>query len=132
MAQIDWVLVADLAYLDQRGRLCTVGVVTRLLVPKLPIVMRQVMVVARVSDPSPGEEINIGVAVLTPSGQWAEPDDPDGVQIEVASEYLLVTLRDLPLMEEGTYRFAVYLDEHTMTVDVPVCLPTSRRHAEVH
>jgi hypothetical protein len=132
MAHIDWVLVADLAYLDQRGRLCTVGVVTKLLVPSLPIVMRQIMVVARVSDPLPGEEIGIGVAVLTPTGQWAEPDDPNSVQIEVAAEYLLVTLRDLPLMEEGTYRFAVYLDEQTMAVEVPVCLPMSRRHAEVH
>jgi hypothetical protein len=132
MAHIDWVLVADLAYLDQRGRLCTVGVVTKLLVPSLPIVVRQIMVVARVSDPSPGEEIDIGVAVLTPTGQWAEPDDPNSVQIEVAAEYLLVTLRDLPLTEEGSYRFAVYLDEETMTVEVPVCLPTSQRHAEVH
>jgi hypothetical protein len=132
MAHIDWVLVADLAYFDQRGRLCTVGVVTKLLVPSLPVVVRQIMMVARVSAPSPGEEIGMGVAVLTPTGQWAEPDDPDGVQIEVAAEYLLVTLRDLPIVEEGTYRFAVYLDEQTMAVEVPVCLPTSRRHAEVH
>ena len=73
-----------------------------------------------------------GVAVLTPTGLWAVPDEPDGVHIEVAEEYVLVTIRDLPLMEEGTYRFEVHLDEQTVTVEMPVRVVPIRRYAEVH
>mgnify|MGYP003694324579 CR=1 FL=1 len=44
--------------------------------PLLPVVVRQIMMVARVSELSPGEEIGWGAAVVTPTGEWAEPDDP--------------------------------------------------------
>jgi hypothetical protein len=132
MARIDWAVVADVAFFDRHARLCMVGIATRLLVPALPVIVRQMMVVARVVDPHPGEEMDVGAAVLTPTGQWAVPDDPDNVHIEVAAEYVLVTLRDLPLNEEGTYRFSVHLDQQIVAVDVPVCVMPARRYAEVH
>jgi hypothetical protein len=132
MARIDWVLVSDLAFFDRHARLCVVGIATHLVVPTLPIGIAQIMVVARVVDPLPEEDMDVGVAVLTPTGTWAVPDHPDSVQIEVAAEYVIVTIRDLPLTEEGTYRFAVYLDQQTVAVDVPVCVLPTRHYAEVH
>jgi hypothetical protein len=120
------------AFFDRHARLCVVGIATHLVVPTLPIGLSQIMVVARVVDPFPEEDMDVGVAVLTPTGTWAVPDHPDSVHIEVAAEYVLVTIRDLPLTEEGTYRFAVYLDRQTVAVDVPVCVLPTRRYAEVH
>jgi hypothetical protein len=133
MARIDWVLVTDLAFFDRHARICMVGVATHLMLPSLPVAIHQLMLVARVIDPLPGEQVEVGVNVLTPSGAWAIADHPDSVHIEVAAEYILVTLRDLPLTAEGTYRFRVHLDEQEpVAVDVPVFVIPDRRYAEVH
>lgn len=133
MARIDWVLAAETAFLDSHARLCMVGITTRLIVPSLPVGIRQLMVVAHIVDQRAGEELEVGAAVLTPAGTWATPDDPDCVHIEVAAEYVLVTLRDLPVREEGTHRFAVYLDQdHPVAVEVPVYIMPTERRALVH
>ena len=68
-------------------------------------------------------------AVVTHGGQ---PDEPDSVHIEVAEEYVMVTLRDLPLYEAGTYRFEVELDAHTVAAEVPVRVTPTHSYAEVH
>lgn len=53
MARVDWLLVSDLAFFDRHARLCMVGIASRLTLPSLPVVIRQIMVVARVADPLP-------------------------------------------------------------------------------
>ena len=133
MARVDCVLVSDLAFFDRHARLCVIGIASRLAVPSLPVIVRQIMVVARVVEALPEEALDVGVAVLTPSGDWAISGGPDSVHIELAAEYVLVTLRDLCLTEEGTYRFAVVLgQQEPVAVDVPICVTPSRRYAEVH
>jgi hypothetical protein len=133
MARIDWVLVCDLAYFDRHARMCTVGITTQLVVPSLPIHLRQIMMVAHVIDPTPGEQVDVGVAVVTPAGMWAAPSSSDNLHIEVAAEYILVTLRDLQLSEEGVYRFQLHLDDdQPAVVNVPVLAVPRPRYAEVH
>jgi hypothetical protein len=133
MARIDWVLVCDLAYFDRYARMCTVGITTNLIVRALPIHLREIMMVARVVDQQPGDEIDISVGVQTPSGLFAVPSTSDNLHIEVAREYVLVTIRDLPLNEEGVYAFQVKLGTFpAVGVDVPVLAIPQEQLAEVH
>jgi hypothetical protein len=133
VARVDWVLVTDLAFFDRHARLCLIGIAQRLAIPSLPVIVRQVMVAAHVVDTVPGEAIDVGVAVSTPSGEWAIEGESDSVHIELAGEYVLVTLRDLQLTEEGTYRFVVAVDQQEpVAVGVSVSITPSRRYAEVH
>jgi hypothetical protein len=60
------------------------------------------MLVARVVDSLASEQMDVGVAVLSPSGRWPLADDPGHGHVEVTDEYVLVTLRDAALTEEGT------------------------------
>lgn len=121
MARVEWMHVCELAYFDRHARMCMVGITTHLVVPALPLRMRQIMMVAHVVDLEPGGRINVSVAVATPDGEWIAPTASDDIHIEVASEYVLVTLRDLPLKDEGTYRFALHVDpQQFITVDMPV------------
>ena len=133
MARIEWVLLCDLAYLDRYGRVCTVGITTSLIVPPVPVHLREIMMVARVVDQRPGHDIDISVAVRTPSGLFATPSSSDNLHIEVASEYVLVTLRDLPPQVEGLYAFHVSLRSGSQAA---LALPTfaipREQHAGVH
>lgn len=121
MARIDWALLCDLAFFDRQDRLCIVGIVRKLPTPRLPLAISQVMLVAHLADIRPIEEVEISVAVVTPSGTLTTPRSSDCVAVEMAHEYVLVTLRDLPLKEEGVYRFQVALKgQPVASVDIPV------------
>ena len=66
-------------------------------------------------------------------GLLVMPDGPAGFHVEVAGEYLLITLRQMPLTAEGVYRFLVSVGVDTeVTLDVPVLVVSNRGHAEIH
>jgi hypothetical protein len=48
MARVDWAVLCELAFLDQQNRLCVVGITTTLPVPRLPILVNQLM---KISSP---------------------------------------------------------------------------------
>lgn len=109
MARIDWAVLCDVAFMDRQDRLCVIGVTRRFPVPRLPIALHQVMLVAHLTDIQPGEEIGIAVSVVSPNGCSVRPKTSESVVIEMAGEYVLATLRDVPLSEEGLYRFEIAL-----------------------
>jgi len=134
MAHIEWMHVCELAYFDRQSRLCMVGMTTHLVLPSLPVRMRQIMMVARVADAMPGERLNVGFGLATPSGMWISPNSDDDVHVEVTGEHILVTLRDVPFKEEGAHRFGIQLGPQQLsTVDVPVVVQIpARQPAEFH
>src|SRR5262245_60180500 len=109
MAGIDWAVLCDLAFFDRQERLCLVGIVRKLPIPALPLALGQVMLVGHLSDVREVEQFQISVAVVTPRGLVTIPKSSDCVEIEIAHDYVLVTLRALPITEEGVYRFQLGL-----------------------
>src|SRR5262249_48959152 len=125
--------LCETAFLDNSDRLCLIGVINRFSVPALPIAVHQLMLAGRVVNLPPREAVEVGVSITTPSGLFPTPDDPQCMEITNAGEYVLVTMRQFPLHEEGMYRFSVtIIGSNPLTVDVPVLLASSRTHAQVH
>src|SRR5262245_62071174 len=121
MVRIDWVQICETAFFDDSDRLCMIGVMMRFPAPKLPIAMRQVMIVVRICDAEPGESLGIGVSMVTPAGMTLTPQNTDGFEVAVAPDYILITLRDIPLREEGVHRFCVSLGKgNPVFIDIPV------------
>lgn len=69
VANIQWALPCDLAFMDRQDRLCIIGIVRRFPVPALPLELHQVMLVARLTDIRAVDEVAVGVAVVTPAGR---------------------------------------------------------------
>jgi hypothetical protein len=133
MAHIEWLQLCDTAFLDNRDRLCVISVINRFPVPALPIAVHQLTLVARVVDLRPGEEIEVGLSIMTPSGLSPSPDDPQCIGIAKAGEYVLVTLRQFPLPEEGMYRFTVSLvSGNSLSLDIPVLIISRPAHLQIH
>src|SRR4029077_19115479 len=121
MARVDWAILCELAYLDQQDRLCVVGITTTLPVPRLPILVNQLMMVARLDELKAVEEIHVAAAVVSPSGMWTTPSADAGVSIAMAREYVLVTLRSIPIREEGVHSFRMLISgQPPLSVDIPV------------
>jgi len=133
MAKVDWAVLCELAFLDRHDRLCVVGLTTTLPVPHLPILVNQLMLVARLDELKPVEEIQIAAAVVSPSGIWKTPSVDDSVSIEMAREFVLVTLRSIPLAEVGVHSFRLLMTGlPPVLVDVPVVMAGSRSPAVLH
>jgi len=84
MASIDWAQLCELAFLDDHGRLCLIGVTTHLPVPSLPIAVRQLMIAARVVNVRDGDELDVVVSILTPQGLLAQPETHGALDVAVA------------------------------------------------
>jgi len=133
MARVASAHLCELAFLDNCDRLCIVGLTRRLPVPTLPLAVNQLMIAAHVVDVRPGETIDLGVSIEMPSGLSTAPEQPDGIQVTVYAEYVLITLRQIPLLEEGVYRFTIALGkQEPMMIDVPVLRVSQPAYAEVH
>ena len=132
MARVDWTVLCELAFLDRQDRLCVIGLTTALPVPHLPVLVNQLMVVARLDELRPVEEIQVAAAVVSPTGIWKTPSDDD-VSIEMAREFVLVTLRSIPLTEEGIHSFRILIGgQPPASIDVPVVMVGSRIPAPMH
>ena len=133
MARIEWAQLCELAFLDNCDRLCLIGVTNRFPVPSLPLAVNQIMIAARVVDVRPGEEHDVSLSVGLPSGLWTAPDDSEGYDVRSAGEYVLMTIRNLPLHQEGIHRFEVSLDAGVpIVLEIPVFLVSRPLHAAIH
>jgi hypothetical protein len=133
MARIEWTLLCELAFLDQQKRLCIVGVTTELPVPRLPLAVNQLMLVARLADLRKTEEIEVAAGVTSPAGIWKTPPRGDGLVIEMAHGYIFVTLRGLPLQEEGVHTFSLMVSGRPpVSLDVPVVMARRALKPDVH
>ena len=88
---------------------------------------------ARLTDLKMVEEIQVAAGVISPSGLWQAPSGDDVLNIEMAQEYVLVTLRQLPLTEEGLYSFQLLLSgQSPVCLTVPVSTVHTMREDAVH
>jgi len=91
------------------------------------------MIAAQVVDLRPGETINLAVSITMPNGLSTTPETPDGIQVTIFPEYVLITLRQIPLMEEGLYRFTISLGaQEPVVITVPVLRVAQPAYAEIH
>ena len=126
MIRIEWAHLCEMAFLDDCERLCLIGVMSRFPAPELPIAMRQLMIVVRIAGVQAEETFGIGVSMATPSGVSLTPKHED-VDIAMTADYIFITLRDIPLADEGPHRFTVAVGKGDLvSIDVPVRLVANR------
>ena len=113
-------MLCELAFLDRHERLNVIGVIRHFRAPRVPLLVRRTMLVARLADVRQVDGFGVTVAVESPDGHVATPTGED-IRLEVAHEYIFVTFRDLPLPTAGTYRFRIRLmGQAPVFVDIPV------------
>lgn len=122
MARLDWAVVCDHAYLDRTQQLCLVSIHREFTPPSLPLTLPHLMFVGKLVDLQIVEELEVTAAVITPSGGILIADaESENMVIQMAREYVIVTIRNFPLAEAGVYSFRMQLgDQPSMDVNIPV------------
>jgi hypothetical protein len=92
--------------------------------------MRQLMIVVRIGRVQAEESFGIGVSLSTPSGVSLTPKHEE-MDIALTADYIFVTLRDIPLTEEGMHRFTVGVGKgDPVSIDVHVRLVSKRAETD--
>jgi hypothetical protein len=79
------------------------------------------VLVARIVDVQPVDEVEVAVGIIPPGGLSTPRTGCSSLVIEMAGQYVLVTLRGLPLTEEGVYRFQILLNNRSVaSIDIRV------------
>jgi hypothetical protein len=130
MARIDWALLCDIAFFDAHNRLSVIGVVDRLPVSELPVAIGRMMLVARLTDIETVEEVGLSVGIVAPNGSLI----PSGeCAVKMVRDYILVTIHDWSIREEGVYRIRIGLSSQPpVFVKVAVLLPAGQPAGHVH
>ena len=127
MAAVDWMVLCESAFFDENGRLCLIGIARHFPVPSIPLLLFQHTLVAHLADPVQRKNLAVSFAVRTPSAVWVTPDETEAARVTRVEDYILVTLRNLPLKEEGLYRFGLSMnDEPAASLDIPVWIVPPR------
>lgn len=133
MTRIDWAFLCELAYFDRHERLCVVGVVDRFVVPRLPLALHQVTMVARLVNVGFSDDFAMSVGVAPPALAEAQTPNELDVILELSGDYVLATLRDVPLSHEGIYGFRIAVGgQPPVTLEVPVLTASRSTSAELH
>jgi hypothetical protein len=91
------------------------------------------MLVARLTDLHRVDEFEVAVAIVGPNGLFKTPTNGEGIVIEMANEYVLVTLRGLPLIDEGVHTVQVSLaGQAPVVLDIPVLTVRSPSGVDLH
>lgn len=124
MAEIDWAMVCDFAYLDRDQRLCVLGVTRQIVVPTLPHTLEHIVMVAHLIDVRAVDQIELCFR-LTAATDQAFGAQAHHVAVEVIGEYVLARVNGVTLRSEGTYLFELVINGRT--VAQPVSLVSADR-----
>jgi len=130
MAAIEWMVLCESAFFDETGRLCLVGIAKDFPLPSMPLLLHQHVPVARIGKIRNGEDLALSFMLRSPSSQWINSESSDAISVRVFQDYLLMTLRNLPLREEGIYRFELSMnDQPAAAIEIPVWLVPNRSNS---
>jgi hypothetical protein len=127
---VEWVVLCESVARDDTGRLSLIGIASDLPVPSLPLLLVDHLVVARLTRLRAGQTAHVSFGIVTPAGIGITPAADGTASLDMVGDFVIITLRSLPLREEGLHRFEVSLDNgSSATVDVPVwlCAPREER-----
>lgn len=122
MADIDWSVVCDFAYLDRNRRLCLLGVTREVVVPAVPHTVEQLVMVARLVNLSAADQVRLCFTLVS---DHPIVTDVNHVAIEVADQYAFARVNGLTFPEEGTYVFELTVDGRTVAQRVAVVSATA-------
>ena len=116
MADIDWAILCDYAFLDVGRKTCMIGVFQRVFAPNVPATHHQAAIVIRFTG-DPAEKVKFKIDILRPlnaggggGGTLATLNGEAHLGDSGAAEFS-TNIAGLPLPDYGDYAFNIYVDD---------------------
>ena len=115
MAECDWAILCDYAFMDIGKKMCMIGVFDRVFAPAVPSTLRQSSVSLKLLG-NPGENVNFRVEVSRPAGGQLANVGGTLVIPDTGSADVQFTLAGLPLPDYGPYSVNVFVNDELAKV----------------
>jgi Family of unknown function (DUF6941) len=108
VAECDWAILCDYAFLDASRKLCMIGVFDNVYSPNVPTQLHQSSLAMKLLG-QPREEINFRVEIIRPSGGQLANFAGNVHVGDTGKAEVQFNIAGLPLPDFGLYAFNVYL-----------------------
>jgi hypothetical protein len=118
MADIDWAILCDYAFLDVGRKTCVIGIFNRIFSKAVPAVHHQAALVVRFTG-NPGEDVMFKVEIIRPltSGQGAIGSFQGAAKLgDNGAGEVTTNIAGLPLPDYGDYAFNIHVGEKLVKV----------------
>jgi hypothetical protein len=109
LPRVELACLCDNAFFDRHNRLCLIGVTATIGLPRLPMTIREMVLVARLQA-GEGTQIRAEIRITQPGGTPGVPVDDAFLTLDLINDHLVATMRGIPLPREGTYLFEILLN----------------------
>jgi hypothetical protein len=110
VAECEWAVFCDYAFLDAQGKMCLVGIFNNFNVRTVPIIHPQAALVVQIKG-EPNERWRARINLLRPNGSLLHKFEQEGVVSEDGGAGILLRFQPLQLPDRGTYRCTVLLND---------------------
>jgi hypothetical protein len=107
MADCDWAIICDYAFLDVGRKTCVIGVFDRIYTPVVPSVLHQAALAIKILG-SPGEQVNFRAEIIRPTGGQLATFGGAASVPESGTVEIQVRIAGMPLPDWGVYGVNIY------------------------
>jgi hypothetical protein len=110
MAECDWAILCDYAFLDVARKTCIIGIFDRIFAPAVPTALHHSSLAMKILG-NPNESVNFRIEVVRPSGGQLAGVGGNVVIAESGSADIQLNFAGLALPDYGPYAVNIYVHD---------------------
>jgi len=110
MAECEWAVFCDYAFLDAQGKMCLIGIFNRIFVKAVPAIHPQAALVLQLLG-KPKEAVAVRIEIVRPTGASLHRIDGSGEISEDGGAGLQLSLSPIQLPDYGEYDCNIYVND---------------------
>jgi hypothetical protein len=110
VATCDWGILCDYAFLDERRKICLIGIFDRIIAPAVPAIHHQAALALKLIG-EPREKVQFRVEIIRPTGEVLAKMGGEGELGPSGTAEINMGMAAMPLPDFGIYAFNVYIGE---------------------
>lgn len=113
MAECDWAILCDYAFLDVGRKMCMIGAFDRVFAPAVPSALHQSSLAMKLLG-NPNETVNFKVEIIRPTGGQLAAFEGSVQVAEAGAAEIQFNIAGLPLPDYGLYSFNIYVENELL------------------
>ena len=128
MAECEWAILCDYAFLDVHRKTCLVGVFDRVNTPRVPSVLHQSALALKLLG-NPNENVAFKIEVVRPTGGALATFEGSVQLVDTGTAELQFNMAGLPLPDYGAYAFNIHSGNALLKTITFVVAPVPQQQA---